>query len=361
MGSAARAAPTNASTRFSVAARAGEDYGLVRAAALATFRRSAELFSQRSEVTVSKTVLLATEKPFSPSARDQVLDVLKRAGYATKLFEKYTEKGQLVAAMAEAEAVIVRSDIVDAEVLSAGTRLKLVVRAGAGYDNVDCDAAKQRGVAVMNTPGQNANAVAELVFGLMVYVARGKFDGGTGTELRGKTLGIHAMGAVGRAVSAIAQGFGMRVRAYDPFVDAEAMRSYGAEPTASVEELYRESQYVSLHVPATDQTKKSIGKRLLLGMPPGATLVNTARKEVIHEAELLEVFAQRNDFRYVTDIGPGDDTLSALAERYEERFYMTPKKMGAQTQEANVNAGVAAAQQIVGFFERGERQFVVNA
>jgi D-3-phosphoglycerate dehydrogenase / 2-oxoglutarate reductase len=309
---------------------------------------------------VSKVVLLATEKPFSASARDQVLDVLKQAGYTTKLLEKYTGKAPLVEAMADVDAAIIRSDIVDAEVLAGAKNLKLVVRAGAGYDNVDCASAKQRGVAVMNTPGQNANAVAELVFGMMVYIARGQFDGGTGNELRDKTLGIHAIGAVGRAVAVIAKGFGMKVQAFDPFVDADGIRRAGAEPVASVEELYKTSDYVSLHVPATDKTKKSIGKQLLSSMPKGATLVNTARKEVINEPELLEVFAARPDFQYITDIGPDDATLAVLKEKYAKRFYMTPKKMGAQTNEANINAGIAAARQIVGFFERGEKAFIVN-
>lgn len=309
---------------------------------------------------MSKTVLLATEKPFSPSARDQVLAVLKEAGYAVKALEKYAGKAVLAEALKGVQAVIVRSDIIDAELIQQSAELELVVRAGAGYDSIDCAAAKQRGIAVMNTPGQNANAVAELVFGMMVYMARGKFDGATGTELRAKTLGIHALGAVGRAVARIAQGFGMHVRGYDAFVEPEAIRAAGAEPVASVEELYASSQYVSLHIPATAETKGSIGKRLLLAMPKGATLVNTARKEVINEDDLVGVFEARQDFRYLTDIAPSDAVARTLGERFQARFFMTPRKMGAQTLEANENAGLAAARQIVGFFERGEKQFVVN-
>jgi len=309
---------------------------------------------------LSKTVLLATEKPFSAAARDEVVGIIKQAGYTAKVLESYKGKGPLLEAIADADAVIIRSDIVDQEVLDAAKQLKLVVRAGAGYDNIDCAAAKAKGVAAMNTPGQNANAVAELVFGMMVYVARGKFNGKTGAELRGKTLGLHAFGAVGRAVSAIAKGFGMTVYAYDPFVTPEAIKEAGAEPVGSVEELYKRSQYVSLHIPATAETKNSIGKKLLSLMPKGGTLINTARKEVINEAELLEVLGERGDIKYISDIPPSDATAAAIKEKYDARVYVTPQKMGAQTEEANVNAGLAAARQIVGFFERGEKNFIVN-
>ncbi len=309
---------------------------------------------------MSKTVLLATEKPFSQAARNEVVSIIEGAGYTARVLESYKGKGPLLEAIADADAAIVRSDIIDPEVLGAAKKLALVVRAGAGYDNIDCAAAKQQGVAVMNTPGQNANAVAELVFGMMIYAARGKFDGKTGREIRGKTLGLHAFGAVGRAVATIAKGFGMPVFAFDPFVKAEQFQSVGVEPVGSVDELYRRAEYVSLHIPATSETKGSIGKKLLSLMPKGATLVNTARKEVINEAELLEVFAERPDFRYLSDIAPSDATSAALKEKYAARVYVTPNKMGAQTEEANVNAGLAAARQIIGFFERNERQFVVN-
>lgn len=309
---------------------------------------------------MSKRVLIATEKPFAAAARDQIVAILKEAGYEVALLEKYEGQGPLVEAIRAADAVIIRSDIIDREVLEATTGLHLVVRAGAGYDNVDTAVAKERGVAVMNTPGQNANAVAELVLAMMVYLARNQFDGKPGTELRGKTLGVHAFGAVGRAVTTIAQGFGMRVLAFDPFVGKDIVEATGAEFVPSVEALYEQSRYVSLHIPATPETKGSIGKDRLLRMPKGATLVNTARKEIIHEAELLEVFAEREDFRYASDIAPSDATLAALRERFASRVYVTPVKMGAQTSEANVNAGLAAARQIVAFFENGERRFVVN-
>jgi D-3-phosphoglycerate dehydrogenase / 2-oxoglutarate reductase len=309
---------------------------------------------------VSKTVLLATEKAFSAAARDEVVSIIKAAGYTARVLENYKGKAPLLEAIADADAAIVRSDVIDPEVLDAAKQLKLVVRAGAGYDTIDTAAAKAKGVAVMNTPGQNANAVAELVFGMLVYLSRGKFDGKTGTELRGKTIGLHAFGAVGRAVATIAQGFGMTVYAFDPFVKPEAFQAAGVEPVGSVEELYKRAQFVSLHIPATKETKGSIGKKLLSLLPKGGTLINTARKEVINEPELLEVLAERSDIRYVSDIAPSDETNAALKEKFEKRVYITPQKMGAQTEEANVNAGLAAARQIVGFFERGERNFIVN-
>jgi D-3-phosphoglycerate dehydrogenase len=309
---------------------------------------------------VSKTVLLATEKPFSNAARDEVVAIIKGAGYTARVLESYKGKAPLLEAIADADAAIVRSDIIDAEVLGAAKKLALVVRAGAGYDNIDTATAKSKNVAVMNTPGQNANAVAELAFGMMVYLARGKFDGKTGAELRGKTLGLHAFGAVGRAVATIAKGFGMQVFAYDPFVKPEQFQAAGVEPVGSAEELYKRSQYVSLHVPATAETKNSIGKKLLSLLPKGGTVVNTARKEIINEAELLEVLGERQDLRYISDIPPSDATAAALKEKFDKRTFITSVKQGAQTEEANVNAGLAAARQIVGFFERGEKQFIVN-
>jgi D-3-phosphoglycerate dehydrogenase len=304
--------------------------------------------------------LLACEKPFSAAARDEVVAIIKAAGYTANVLESYKGKGPLLDAIASADAAIVRSDVIDAEVLDAAKNLKLVVRAGAGYDTIDTAAAKAKGVAVMNTPGQNANAVAELVFGMLVYTARSKFNGKVGSELKGKTIGLHAFGAVGRAVATIAKGFGMTVYAFDPFVSAEQIKAGGAEPAASLEDLYGKSQYVSLHIPATAETKGSIGKKLLSLMPAGATLINTARKEVINEAELLEVFEARKDFRYVSDIAPSDATGAALKEKFDARVLINAVKSGAQTEEANVNAGLAAARQIVGFFERGEKNFIVN-
>jgi D-3-phosphoglycerate dehydrogenase len=309
---------------------------------------------------VSKTVLLACEKPFSAAARDEVVAIIKQAGYTANVLESYKGKAPLLDAIASADAAIVRSDVIDAEVLDAAKNLKLVVRAGAGYDTIDTAAAKAKGIAVMNTPGQNANAVAELVFGMLVYTVRNKFNGKVGSELKGKTLGLHAFGAVGRAVASIAKGFGMTVYAFDPFITAEQIKAGGAEPAASLEDLYSKSQFLSLHIPATAETKGSIGKKLLSLMPAGATLINTARKEVINEAELLEVFEARKDFRYVSDIAPSDATGAALKEKYDARVLINAVKSGAQTEEANVNAGLAAARQIVGFFERGEKNFIVN-
>jgi D-3-phosphoglycerate dehydrogenase len=294
---------------------------------------------------VSKTVLLACEKPFSAAARDEVVAIIKQAGYTANVLESYKGKAPLLDAIASADAAIVRSDVIDAEVLD---------------DTIDTATAKAKGVAVMNTPGQNANAVAELVFGMLVYVARNKFNGKVGSELKGKTLGLHAFGAVGRAVATIAKGFGMTVYAFDPFITAEQIKAGGAEPAASLEDLYGKSQYLSLHIPATAETKGSVGKKLLSLMPAGATLINTARKEVINEAELLEVFEARKDFRYVSDIAPSDATAAALKEKFDARVLINAVKSGAQTEEANVNAGLAAARQIVGFFERGEKNFIVN-
>ena len=309
---------------------------------------------------MSKTVLLACEKPFSAAARNEVVAIIKAAGYTANVLESYKGKGPLLDAIASADAAIVRSDVIDAEVLGSAKNLKLVVRAGAGYDTIDTAAAKAKGIAVMNTPGQNANAVAELVFGMLVYTARSKFNGKVGSELKGKTIGLHAFGAVGRAVAAIAKGFGMTVYAFDPFVTAEQIKAGGAEPAASLEDLYSKSQYVSLHIPATAETKGSVGKKLLSLMPAGATLINTARKEVINEAELLEVFEARKDFRYISDIAPSDATGAALKEKFDLRVLINAVKSGAQTEEANVNSGLAAARQIVGFFERGEKNFIVN-
>lgn len=303
-------------------------------------------------------ILIATEKPFSPIAVKKIREVFQSAGYGLDLLEKYSDPGTLIHAVKDVDGLIVRSDKITEEVLSAAAQLRIVVRAGAGYDNIDLKAATDRKIVVMNTPGQNANAVAELAIGMMIYMARGLFSGKPGTELLGKTLGIHAFGNVGRRVAEIARGFGMNVLAFDPFIPENVIASAGAEPVDSVEELYRRSNYVSLHIPATEETRKSIGYNLLKLMPTGGTLVNTARKEVIDEEELLKVFTGREDFRYVSDIAP--DNAPVIAEEFPGRFYFTPKKMGAQTAEANINAGVAAARQIVNFFEKGDETFRVN-
>lgn len=310
---------------------------------------------------MSKKVLLATVKPFSQNARDQVTALIEKAGYEAGVLEAYKDKSELLKAVADVDALIVRSDKIDSEVLEAAKELKLVVRAGAGYDNVDCETAKERGVSVMNTPGQNANAVAELAAGMMVYMARGQFNGKPGTELKGKRLGLLAIGAVGRGMAAIAKGFGMSIRAYDKFVDDAQIKDMGVQPKASPEDLFKDSDYLSLHIPATAETRGSIGRGLISLMPPNGTLVNTARAEVINEGELVEIMGERDDIRYVTDIAPSTDIDTVLKEKYSSRYYATPKKMGAQTEEANVNAGTAAARQIIGFFEENIRKFIVNA
>ncbi len=303
-------------------------------------------------------ILVATDKPFAPVAITQIREVVEKAGHELALLEKYQTPQELHAAVADADALIVRSDIVDAAVIAAAPRLKIVVRAGAGYDNLDLAACTARNIVAMNTPGQNSNAVAELAFGMMVYSARGGFDGKSGTELLGKTIGIHAYGNVGKCVARIANGFGMKVYAFDPFVDRKEIEKAGITPTESVEELYSKSQYISLHIPANEKTKGSIGEKLLSLMPKGAVLVNTARKEVINEAELVELMEKRPDFRYLSDIAP--DNAALWAEKFPGRYFFTPKKMGAQTSEANINAGVAAARQIVSFLATGDETFRVN-
>ncbi|KAF0198681.1 MAG: D-3-phosphoglycerate dehydrogenase [Bacteroidetes bacterium] len=305
-----------------------------------------------------KKVLVATDKPFAKVAVDGIRQIVEKAGYELILLEKYTEQSDFVKAIENVDAVIIRSDIADRAVIEAGKNLKIIVRAGAGYDNIDLAAATEHKVVAMNTPGQNSNAVAELAIGMMVYMARSCFNGSSGTELKGKTLGIHAYGNVGKYVAAIAKGFGMEIFAYDPFVSSESIEKDGVKPLTSVEELYSKCQYISLHIPANAQTKKSIGFDLLSKMPKGATLVNTARKEVIDEDGLLKIFAERPDFKYLSDIEP--DCKAEFAEKYAGRFFFTPKKMGAQTSEANVNAGLAAARQIVDFLENGVTTFQVN-
>ncbi len=303
-------------------------------------------------------VLIATVKPFSAEAVEEVKRVFKEAGYEVEVLAKYPEQSDLVAAVSDAEAMIIRSDKVDREVIEAAGKLKIVVRAGAGYDNVDLEAATEKGVVVMNTPGQNSNAVAELALGMMVFLNRNGFNPAAGTELRGKKLGIHAYGAVGRIVGMIAKGFGMKVYAYDPFVDPVVIKNDGVVCEESAESLYSKCQYISLHIPANAETRGSVGFDILNSMPAGATLVNTARKEVIDEEGLKKVFAERDDFRYLSDIAP--DCKDELTELYTGRAFFTPKKMGAQTAEANLNAGVAAAKQIINFLEKGDTTFKVN-
>lgn len=304
------------------------------------------------------TVLVATEKPFAKAAVAGIREVLDSAGYEMKLLEGYTDRKELLSAVKDADALIVRSDKIDSEVLDAATKLKIVVRAGAGYDNIDTETCSKKNIVAMNTPGQNSNAVAELAFGMMVYLARGGFNGKPGTELKGKTLGIHAYGNVGRYVAGIASGFGMDIYAFDPFVENADIEKDGVKALKTVEELYSECQYVSLHIPLNEQTKKSIGLELLSMMPDNAVLVNTARKEVINEEELMKVFADRDDFSYISDIAP--DCSEDIESRYEGRYLFTPKKMGAQTAEANINSGLAAANQIVGFLEKGDETYRVN-
>lgn len=303
-------------------------------------------------------ILIATDKPFAKLAMNGIREIIEDAGHQLALLEKYKTQQELIEAITTANAVIIRSDLITKEVVEAAKALKIVVRAGAGYDNIDLAACTEKGIVAMNTPGQNANAVAELVFGMAVYHIRHCFDGTSGTELKHKKLGIHAYGNVGKIVATIAKGFGMKVYAFDPFVDKTIIENDGVNAMDSIEELYAKCQYISLHIPATAQTKKSIGEKLLMSMPEGATLINTARSEVINEPELLKVMGNRKDFSYISDIAP--ECKAEFEANYKSRYFFTPKKLGAQTEEANINAGLAAAHQIVNFFKNGDKTFQVN-
>ena len=302
-------------------------------------------------------ILVATEKPFAAEAVDGIRKVIEESGNEMVLLEKGS-KEDFINAVADVEGLIVRSDIVAATILDAAKNLKVIVRAGAGVDSIDLSGAKQRGICVMNTPGQNSNAVAELVFGMLIMMIRNNFNGTSGSELKGKKLGIHAYGQVGRNVARIAKGLGMEVSALDPFVKDEDMIADGIKPLHSVEELYKSNQYVSLHIPATSETKKSIGEKLIKLMPKNAVLINTARKEIIDEESLTIALKERTDVRYIADVKP--DNAEAMKSEFADRVFFTPKKMGAQTAEANINAGIAAAKQSVAFLKDGWNKYQVN-
>ena len=305
-----------------------------------------------------KNILVATQKPFAKVAADGIKAIVEKGNYNFNLLESYETADQLKAAVADANAIIIRSDKITREVMDAAPNLELVVRAGSGFDNVDLEAATEKGIVVMNTPGQNANAVAELVMGMMVYFIRNQFNGKPGTELKGKTLGLHAFGNVAQQVARIAKGFDMTLYAFDPFLSDEQIKNGGATPVHSAEELYEKCQYVSLHIPAIKETIKSINYDLLSKMPENAVLINAARKEVIDEVGMVKLMEMRSDFGYISDIAP--DNNAVFEEKFAGRYYFTPKKMGAQTAEANVNAGLAAANQIVNFFATGDITFKVN-
>jgi D-3-phosphoglycerate dehydrogenase len=303
-------------------------------------------------------VLIATDKPFAPIAVKGIRKVIEEAGFELVLLENYTSPNDFINAVADVDAVIIRSDKADKAVIDAAKNLKIIIRAGAGYDNIDLQAATEKGVCAMNTPGQNSNAVAELALGMMVYHARNFFNGKSGFELKDKKLGIHAYGYVGKNVARIAHGFGMKIFAFDPFISKEEIEKDGVTAVASAEELYSTCNYISLHIPANSQTKQSINYALLSKMPAPAVLVNTARAEVIKEADLLKLFADRKDFAYLSDVEPTNK--AEFESTYKGRYFFTPKKMGAQTEEANINAGIAAATQIVNFLKNGDRTFQVN-
>jgi D-3-phosphoglycerate dehydrogenase / 2-oxoglutarate reductase len=319
---------------------------------------SEKLIKNILEAIMSKKVLVATEKPFAAAAVEKIKVLCDQAGYEFILLEKYASVDELLAAVKNVDALIVRSDKVTSQVIAQAENLKIVVRAGAGYDNLDLAAASAKGIVCMNTPGQNSNAVAELVFGMMVYMARNQFTPKAGSELLGKKIGIHAYGNVGRNVARIAKGFGMQVYACDPYVSDDLLKSEGVIPLSTAEELYSTCDYISLHLPKTDQTVKSINRDLFRCLPAGGTLINTARKEVICEEGLKFVLGERSDLKYASDIAP--DNADELKAEFGSQVYFTPKKMGAQTGEANINAGVAAIEQITAFFEEGDTKFQVN-
>jgi D-3-phosphoglycerate dehydrogenase len=303
-------------------------------------------------------ILVATVKPFIPEAVEKIEKIAGDAGYEFVLLEKYADQGEFIDAVAGVDALIIRSDKATREVIEAAKNLKIIVRAGAGYDNIDLEAATEKGIVAMNTPGQNSNAVAELALGMMVYLVRNGFNGKAGTELKGKKLGLHAYGNVGKLIAGIAKGFGMDVFAFDPYIPKDVIEGDDVVCIESAEELYSTCNFVSINIPVTAETKASINYELLTKMPEPAVLVNTARKEVVHEDDLLRVFADREDFSYIADIAP--DCKDEIVEKYPGRFFFTPKKMGAQTAEANINAGAAAMTQIVGFLENGDKTFQVN-
>ena len=303
-------------------------------------------------------ILVATEKPFAKKATDEMRNIAQSAGVELVLLEKYTDVNDFYRAVETVDGLIVRSDKVTKEVVAHAKNLKIVVRAGAGFDNLDLAACTERKIVCMNTPGQNSNAVAELAIGMMIFMARNTFAGGTGSELKGKTLGIHAYGNVGRLVGLLGKAFGMNVIAFDPFVKRENVEKDGVGYVETIEDLYKKANYISLHIPANDKNKKSINYALLSLMPQGAFLINTARKEVVNEEDLVKLMAEREDFKYATDIAP--ENLAELKEKFGNRVFATPKKMGAETSEANINAGLAAIRQAIGFLKDGIDKFRVN-
>ncbi|HET6557458.1 MAG TPA: NAD(P)-dependent oxidoreductase [Prolixibacteraceae bacterium] len=305
-----------------------------------------------------KKVLIATEKPFAPAALQQITTLMEGAGFEVQKLEKYTSRLELLEAVKEVNALIVRSDMVDKEVIEAAPGLKVVVRAGAGFDNLDLTTCTQKEIVAMNTPGQNSNAVAELALGMMVFMARGQFKGGAGTELKGKTIGVYGCGNIGRRVAKISQAFGMRAVALDPCVTKVSMEPYEVMVVKTVDELFSSSNYLSLHIPLNDKTRQSVNFELMNKLPKGGTLVNTARKEVIDEEGLKRMFEERPDFKYISDIAPS--CHEELEQKYGIRYYSTPKKQGAETTEANFNAGVAAAEQIIAFYEFNDQSYRVN-
>ena len=303
-------------------------------------------------------ILLATEKPFTKETVDEIRNIIEKSGNTFKLLENYKDKQELLESVKDINGLIVRSDKITKEIMDAAKNLKIIVRAGAGFDNIDLEHATKKGIVVMNTPGQNANAVAELVFGLLIYAVRNFYSGKTGTELKGKKLGLLAFGQVGRNVARIAKGFDMDIYSYDAFVPKKVLEDAGINAVDNQMELFKNCDIISLHIPATKETIQSINYELCSKMKKGAILINTARKEVINEMELIKLMEERPDIKYITDLAP--DANEQFLSKFKGRYYSTPKKMGAQTEEANINAGKAAANQINDFFKTGNTRFQVN-
>ena len=307
---------------------------------------------------MSKKILLATEKPFTKQTVEDIKNIIEKSGNSFKLLENYKTPKDLISSLSDINGLIIRSDKITKEIIDSSPNLKIIVRAGAGVDNIDLSEATNKKIVVMNTPGQNANAVAELVFGLLIYALRNFYSGKIGTELKGKKLGLLAFGQVGRNVARIAKGFEMEIYSYDAYVPKNILEENGIKAVNNAEELFEKCDIISLHIPATDETIKSINYELCKKMKKNAVLINTARKEVINEDEIIKLMEERNDLIYITDLMP--DKHDIFLDKFKGRYYSTPKKMGAQTEEANINAGKAAANQIVDFFKTGNTKFQVN-
>lgn len=308
---------------------------------------------------MDKTILIATEKPFSAETINIIRQKIDQAtGFNLTLLEGYTTKNELLEALIGVDGLVVRSDKINAEILKSSDNLRIIIRAGSGYDNIDLDAAIEKDIVVMNTPGQNANAVAELAFALMLVLIRKNFQGNIGTELKGKRIGMQGYGNIGKCMGLIAKGFGMRICAYDPYISPIIMENDGVECCESLAKLFSDCDFISVNIPINKETIKTIDYNLLSKTKKNAVLVNTARKEVINEADLMQWLQESQGFRYASDIAP--DCRKEIVEKYPDKTLFTARKMGAQTNEANIHGATAAIQQIINFFEKGDRTYQVN-